>query len=172
MNSSKTYRNVTSRWAGLIATLFFFPIMFGAIPGFSHNPGAASAASQCQQRWMYVSDTWRLVPDAVSVDHDAVTPRFHIEDVYIPGSPDQNANFSGYVGVALDAGPTLMVPTQQAAHVSKPLSVKINGIQRGRHRLEITLFQGNQRLGWFLSCITIPSYTTAKRSQFNLVRGR
>ncbi len=131
---------------------------------------AASAASGCQERWSYAPDAWRIVPDAVVIDHDTVTPRFHVDNVYIPGSSDQDENFSGYLGVALDAGPLIMVPVEQQAHVVEPHTIRIRNMRRGKHRLEISLFQGDARIGSFSSCLSIPSARVIKWA--NSVRQR
>ncbi len=138
---------------------------------YSHNVGAAAIDAGCRQRWTYATDTWRLVPDSVTINNDAVVSRLHVEDVYIPGSPNQNDNVSRYLGITLDAGPLLVFPIEQPAHVVKPISFKIKALRRGHHRLESSLLQGNRRLGSFVSCFTIASSRTIKRDQFSPAGG-
>jgi hypothetical protein len=126
--------------------------LFGAV---AVNAGQAKI---CSPQWDYPTDTWRLHPDSLVVNGSSVLIRWHIDDIYIPGSPDASSDLEGKVSIQVDVGPMITGEILQQANVTTKRLTQITNLAHGRHTITVSM-DGE----YFLTCVEIPSHNTIVR---------
>lgn len=131
---------------------------------------ATTPGRLCSPTWDYALDTWRIDPDALVVDGSEVTNKWHIDDVYIPGSPDASADLRASVDIQIDDGPILTEDVFQTANQLTNRKLRISNLKDGRHQITSKLYQTlndpvlpSINLGYISSCFAIPSHSSISR---------
>jgi len=146
-------------------TLNTLAIVIGAFVGVLAPTFASPATGEvsrvnsndvCDKRWEYASDTWRITPDELAVEGTEVTLKWHILDVYIPGSPDANAGLQGKISLQLDDGPVITQDIDQPAHKLVKRRWTITDLKPGKHHIKLALWAGSP-VGYFTSCVHLPA---------------
>jgi hypothetical protein len=125
------------------------------------------------QTWDYFLDTWRIVPERLSVKKSTVEVSWHIADIYIPGTPGaDNEDFDGSVSIRLDDDPVLTDSIFSRAHDSERLrTLTVANARSGQHHLVIALWQHGFELGQFESCFKTPSQQKITHKQWRDLGG-
>lgn len=140
-----------------------------ASPSPFSNPNFDSGC----QAWDYGLDTWRIVPERVSVKNATVEVSWHLADIYIPGTPGaENQDFDGAISIRLDDAPVLANSMFSRAHDSeRPRTLTIANAKPGRHHLVVAVWQDGFELGQFVTCFTTPSQQQITHKQWRDVGG-
>lgn len=160
-----------SKHIGLLAVL---AIGISGASSASPAPATTPLFQGGCQTWEYFLDTWRIVPDHLAVNGKTVVVRWHIADVYIPGTPGaKDAPFEGSVVSRLDSEPAVSESIYARAYDSeRPRSLALIDVGSGRRRLTISLFAvGGFKLGQFESCFDVPGQTQITRHQWRDLGG-
>lgn len=125
------------------------------------------------QTWDYFLDTWRIVPERVSVKKATVEVSWHLADIYVPGTPGaENEDFEGAISIRLDDGPVTTNSIFSRAHDSeRPRNLTIANLKAAQHRLVVAVWQDGFELGQFVSCFTTPSQQQITHKQWRDVGG-
>ncbi len=115
----------------------------------------ANGASVCSPTWDYPLDTWRLHPDSLDVNGSIVVVNWHIDDVYIPDSPDASSDLETKVSIQIDAGPIVAEEIFQGANVKTKRQTQISNLINGHHTITVSM-----NGGYFTACVEIPSHGT------------
>lgn len=122
----------------------------------------ANQASGCAPMWDYPTDTWRLHPDSLVVDKSDVVVKWHIDDIYIPGSPDASADLHSAIAIQIDNGPMFTEDIFQLANQLTPRKFRITNLKRGQHKLKVS-FSASFFNEYFSSCFSTPSHSSITR---------
>lgn len=112
---------------------------------------------------MFPTDTWRLHPDSLVVEKSVVVVKWHIDDIYIPGSPDAAADLHGSVNFQIDDGPVFIEDIFQLANQLTSRRFRIAHLTRGQHRLLVSFSAPPFMDNYFSSCFSTPSQSSITR---------
>ncbi len=80
---------------------------------------------------------------------------WHIDDIYIPGSPDSAADLNGQVSIRIDREPTVTNDIFQRAKVTTRRRTQIKELTRGHHTVQFSMNGGT-----FSACFATPGQST------------
>ena len=167
----KSSRNMLPKTIGFLAALVL------SVSGTGVPSPSFATTSLFQggcQTWEYFLDTWRIVPERLAVNGKTAIVKWHIADVYIPGTPGaKEGAFEGSVVLKLDAHPAVSDSIYaRASDSERPRTLALMDVGSGRHRLTVSLFAaGGFKLGQFESCFDVPSHTVITRQQWHDLGG-